>query len=53
MYARNLLEFLRLMVSKGEFKPETEDSILAETLVAQGGAVVHPRVRELLNEVLA
>jgi NAD(P) transhydrogenase subunit alpha len=53
MYARNLLEFLKLMVNKGEFKPDTEDSILAESLVARAGAVVHPRVQELLKEVHA
>jgi NAD(P) transhydrogenase subunit alpha len=53
MYARNLLEFLKLMLVKGEFKPDTEDSILTETLVARGGAVVHPRVQQLLNEVHA
>lgn len=53
MYARNLLEFLKLMVNKGEFKPDTEDSILAESLVARGGAIVHPRVQEVLKEVHA
>ncbi len=53
MYSRNLLEFLKLMLVKGEFKPDTEDSILSETLVARGGAVVHPRVQQLLNEVHA
>jgi NAD(P) transhydrogenase subunit alpha len=53
MYARNLLEFLKLMVVKGEFKPDTEDSILTETLVAKGGVVVHPRVQQILKEVLA
>jgi H+-translocating NAD(P) transhydrogenase subunit alpha len=53
MYSRNLLEFLKLMLVKGEFKPDTEDSILAETLVARDGAVVHPRVQQLLNEVHA
>jgi len=53
MYARNLLEFLKLMLNKGEFKPDTEDSILSECLVARGGAVVNPRVQELLKEVAA
>jgi NAD(P) transhydrogenase subunit alpha len=53
MYARNLLEFLKLMVSKGEFTPDIDDSILAESLVARGGAVVHPRVQAILNEVHA
>jgi NAD(P) transhydrogenase subunit alpha len=53
MYARNLLEFLKLMVNKGEFKPDTEDSILTESLVTRGGAVVHPRVQAILNEVHA
>ena len=53
MYARNLLEFLKLMLIKGEFKPDTEDSILTESLVARGGSVVHPRVQAVLNEVHA
>jgi NAD(P) transhydrogenase subunit alpha len=53
MYARNLLEFLKLMLIKGEFKPDAEDSILTESVVARGGAVVHPRVQELLREVHA
>jgi NAD(P) transhydrogenase subunit alpha len=53
MYARNLLELLKLMVSKGEFKPDTDDSILTECLVAKGGAVVHPRVQQVLKEVHA
>src|SRR5207344_1890407 len=47
MYARNLVEFLKLMVTKGEFKPDTDDSILNESLVARGGAVVNSRVQQL------
>jgi NAD(P) transhydrogenase subunit alpha len=53
MYARNLLEFLKLMLVKGDFKPDTEDDILTASLVARGGAVVHPKVQELLREVHA
>jgi NAD(P) transhydrogenase subunit alpha len=53
MYARNLLELLKLMLVKGEFKPDTDDSILTECLVARGGAVVHPRVQQVLKEVHA
>src|SRR5580693_98817 len=53
MYARNLLEFLKLMLIKGEFKPDTEDSILTESLVARGGSIVNPRVQAVLNEVHA
>lgn len=53
MYARNLFELLKLMVVKGEFHPETVDDILTGCLVAQGGAIVHPRVQEILKEVLA
>lgn len=53
MYARNLLELLKLMVSKGEYKPDTDDSILTECLVAKGGEVVHPRVQQVLKEVHA
>jgi NAD(P) transhydrogenase subunit alpha len=46
MYARNLFELLKLMIVKGVYNPDTDDSILAECLVAKGGAIVNAKVRE-------
>ncbi len=37
------------MVNKGELKINREDEIIRETLVTQGGEVVHARVSEKLG----
>jgi NAD(P) transhydrogenase subunit alpha len=49
MYARNVTGFLALIVKDGVLKVDTADDIVRETLVARGGEVVHPRVREALG----
>ena len=49
MYGSNLVSFLKLMVNKGELKINREDEIIRETLVTQGGEVVHARVSEKLG----
>ena len=49
MYARNLSAFLGLIVKDGALKVDTADDIVRETLVARGGEVVHPKVREALG----
>lgn len=49
MYSRNLLNFLKLIVKKGELVLDIEDEIVRDVLVARGGAVVQPRVREALG----
>ncbi|MBM4130390.1 Re/Si-specific NAD(P)(+) transhydrogenase subunit alpha [bacterium] len=49
MYARNVETFLKSLAPKGEFRVDTADEVVAGTLLAQGGEVVHPRVRELLG----
>ncbi|MBV1704569.1 MAG: NAD(P)(+) transhydrogenase (Re/Si-specific) subunit alpha, partial [Hyphomicrobiales bacterium] len=47
LYARNLYAFCEPMFDKAtkEFKPDREEEILKATLVASGGAVVHPRLK--------
>jgi NAD(P) transhydrogenase subunit alpha len=45
LYARNLSNFLLAQAEEGAFVPKDDDEIIAETLVARGGAVVHPRLR--------
>ncbi len=50
MYSRNLLNFLKLIITKkGELVLNTEDEIVREVLVARGGDIVLPRVREALG----
>jgi NAD(P) transhydrogenase subunit alpha len=49
MFSRNLLNLLKLIVKKGEMVLDTKDEIIREVLVAQGGDVVQPRVREALG----
>ena len=46
MFSRNLLNFLKLIVKKGELVLDTKDEIVREVLVAQGGDVVQPRGRD-------
>ena len=49
MYSRNLLNFLKLIVKKGELVLDMQDEIVREVLVANGGDVIQPRVREALG----
>jgi NAD(P) transhydrogenase subunit alpha len=49
MYAKNISAFLLHLVGDGESGFDVEDEIVRETLVARGGEVLHPRVRELLG----
>jgi NAD(P) transhydrogenase subunit alpha len=55
MYSKNITTFLSHLLGKdGAQKPSlilsTEDEITRETLLTQGGEVVHARVRELLGQ---
>ncbi|HUQ95904.1 MAG TPA: Re/Si-specific NAD(P)(+) transhydrogenase subunit alpha [Bryobacteraceae bacterium] len=52
MYARNLCTFLKNMVKDGALRIDLTDEIVRETLVAQGGKVVHPKVQALLGSVV-
>ena len=49
MYARNLTSFLVNLVKEGKVRPPESDDIIRETLLTQGGEVVHARVREMLG----
>lgn len=49
MYAKNLTNFLGLVLRDGKFHLNLEDEVVRDTLVATRGEVVHPRIRELLN----
>ena len=49
MYAKNISTFLLHLAKDGVVRIDREDEITRETLVAQGGEVVHPRVRQALG----
>ena len=49
MYSRNLLNFLKLVAKKGALTLDTNDEIVRDVLVSQGGAVVNARVLEALG----
>jgi NAD(P) transhydrogenase subunit alpha len=49
LFARNVATFLAHLCKEGSLKIDTEDEITRETLLTQGGEVVHARVRELLG----
>jgi H+-translocating NAD(P) transhydrogenase subunit alpha len=50
MYANNLVKLVALLVDKeGNLKIDTADEVIAGCLVTHQGAVVHPRVKELLK----
>ena len=49
MYSKNVTTFLQLLVKEGSVKLNLEDEVLRDTLLTQGGEVVHPRVQETLS----
>ena len=49
MYARNVTTFLLYLVKDGKLQLNMQDEIVRETLVARGGEIVNPRVREFLK----
>jgi len=49
LYAKNISAFLTHIFKEGRLRIDEQDDILRETLVARDGAIVHPRVRELLG----
>ncbi|MFM7250515.1 MAG: Re/Si-specific NAD(P)(+) transhydrogenase subunit alpha [Planctomycetaceae bacterium] len=46
LYARNVTTFLTHLLAHGLPDVDTADEICRETLVARGGELVHPRIRE-------
>ncbi|CAN5692174.1 Re/Si-specific NAD(P)(+) transhydrogenase subunit alpha [soil metagenome] len=50
MYAKNVSAFLLHLLKDGKLSVDREDEITRETLVTQGGEVVHERVKKLLAD---
>jgi NAD(P) transhydrogenase subunit alpha len=49
LYARNLANFVVNLAADGELQLDKDDEIVRDSMVARGGEVVHPRVREALG----
>ena len=48
-YARNVSDFLGLLIRDGELAPAWDDEILAASLLTRDGEVAHEPTRELLE----
>jgi len=53
MYAKNVATFLKHLIKDGVLNLNREDEIVKETLVTEGGSVVHARVLEAMGAVNA
>ena len=49
MYSKNVTNLLALMIKEGELAIDWEDEIIRGTLITRDGAVVNPRINELLG----
>ena len=49
LYARNMANFLGLMVTDGQLAPDFDDEIVAGTCVLRDGTVVHGPTAEALG----
>lgn len=49
MYARNLLNFLKPAIDKGELKIDWNDEVFAQSALTHGGEVKHEPTRKLLS----
>ncbi|HFD80110.1 MAG TPA: NAD(P) transhydrogenase subunit alpha [Gammaproteobacteria bacterium] len=49
MYSKNLLNFLTPMIEDGEFKPDWDDEVIADSVLTRDGEIVHAATRELVE----
>jgi NAD(P) transhydrogenase subunit alpha len=49
MYARNLYNYLSPMISEGQFEPDWEDQVMAESVLTHAGEIKHQKTRELVE----
>jgi len=49
MYSKNLLNFLTPMIEDGEFKPDWEDEVIADSTLTRDGEIKHAPTRELVE----
>ncbi|NKB32281.1 MAG: Re/Si-specific NAD(P)(+) transhydrogenase subunit alpha [Pseudomonadales bacterium] len=49
LYAKNLQNFLELLIQEGEIKVDLEDEIINESLITHGGQIHHAGIKEQLE----
>jgi NAD(P) transhydrogenase subunit alpha len=49
MYAKNLFNFLSLLIHDGELKPDWDDEIIAASVLTHGGRIMHEPTRLLVE----
>ena len=49
MYSRNLLNFLTPMIKDGEFEPDWEDEVIADSTLTRDGEIKHASTREQIE----
>ncbi len=50
LYAKNLLNFLQLLIQEGTINIDLEDEILRDSLITHGGEIRHPGIKQQLQE---
>ena len=51
LYAKNLQNFLELLIHEGEVKIDLEDEIINESLVTHNGEIYNPKIKNKLKEL--
>jgi NAD(P) transhydrogenase subunit alpha len=46
MFSKNLLNFLTPMIEEGEFRPDWDDEVIADSILTRDGEIVHTPSRE-------
>ena len=49
-YARNIIDFLGLLLADGEYAPRWDDEVVAATVLTRDGAVLHQPTLDLLEQ---
>jgi NAD(P) transhydrogenase subunit alpha len=49
MFAKNLVNFLPLIVRDGEIRPDWDDEIVAASVMTHAGEIRHPQTREFVE----
>jgi len=49
MYARNILNFLSLMIKDGELAPDWNDEVIAQSTLTRDGTIRHEATRNLVE----
>ncbi len=49
MYAKNLFNFLSLMLKDGQYQPDFKDEVIAGACLTHAGQITHPAIRQLVE----